>query len=136
MHKPSTHQANPDDGFELSDVQVKVILGSGLAMVILAAVSFGVSFMYIKMLVADQRPTISEYEPSVFEGEHNAWDSDVRLQVSPPASLQEHLAEQAAVSGSFGILSESPIIYRVPVNKALDHVAEHGFPVWTPEEVN
>lgn len=136
MHKPSTHVANPDDGFELSDIQTKVILISGLAMVGLTLAAFFVSFIYAKALVADQRPALSEYESSAFAAEHNAWESDVRLQPSPPATLKEHRAEQAAVSLAWGTVSDSPIIYRIPVNVALDHVVEHGMPVWTPEEIN
>jgi hypothetical protein len=136
MHKPSTHVANPDDGFELTDIQVKVILFSGVVMIVLSATAFFVSFLYTKMLVADQRPTVSDYETSVFTQEHNAWDSDVRLQPSPPATLKAHQAEQAAASRAFGIVSESPEIYRIDVDAALDHVAEHGLPVWEAEPLN
>lgn len=136
MHKPSTHVANPDDGFELTDVQIKIILWAGVAMIVLTGLAFFVSFLYAKMLIAEQRAPLTQYEASNFVQEHNEWASDVRLQPSPPASLEAHNAEQRAVSNDWGIVSESPVIYQIPVNVALDHIAEHGLPIWTPENVH
>ena len=134
MHNKSTHVANPDDGYEISDVKVKVILIAGVFMVALTLVSFAVSFMYGKMLNSDTRKPISDYEQSEMAAPHNEWRSDVRLQSDPAAELKVHVHAQHETSVAWGPLSESPEIYRIPINEALNHVAEHGLPVWQPTE--
>lgn len=135
MHKPSTHVANPDDGYELTDIQIKVILVSGVALVVLSAVAFFVSFLFAKMLIAEQRSPVTDYKAAQTTEEHNVWNSDVRLQPNTAATLNAHKTEQADADW-YGIVSESPAIYRIPVEKALDHTLEYGLPVWTPEELN
>ena len=134
MHKQSTHVPNPDDGYEITDVKAKVILIGGLAMVAFTLLSFAVSYMFGKVLNADSHADISDYAPSALAGEHNEWNSDVRLQTNPAAELSDHLSGQHTASTTFGTVSESPEIYRIPLDRALDHVAEHGFPVWAIEE--
>jgi hypothetical protein len=133
MHNESNHVANPDDGYEISDVKVKVVLIAGVAMVIFTLISFAVSFMYGKVLTADSRAAVSNYTPSALAEEHNEWNSDVRLQANPAAALKDHNAEQHLRSIGFGAVSESPAIYHIPLDEALDLVAEQGLPVWTAQ---
>lgn len=135
MHNESTHVPNPDDGYEISDVKVKVILIAGVGMVAFTLLSFAVSFMYGKVLNSETHEDISEYTQSELAGEHNEWESAVRLQPDPPAELSVHKAEQRHLSTTSGIVSESPEIYRIPIEDALKHVAEHGFPKRIPMEI-
>jgi hypothetical protein len=134
MHKPSTHVPNPDDGYEVTDVNVKYILVAGIAMVVFTLISFAVSLVYGKVLNSDTHGNLSKYEPSELAGEHNEWTSGVRLQPNPAAELAEHNAEQHLATSTFGTVSESPEIYHIPIDKALEHVAEHGLPTWAVVE--
>jgi hypothetical protein len=104
-------------------------------MVAFTLLSFAVSFMYGKVLTSDTHADLSEYEPSELADEHNEWNSAVRLQSNPPAELAAHRAEQHHVSTTFGTVSESPEILRIPIEDALKHVAEHGFPKRIPVEI-
>jgi hypothetical protein len=137
MFKPSNHVANPDDGYELDDVKTKVILISGIVMTVLTLVAYGVGVIYGKVLTRDDRSVVTQYEPSYTSDEldgHNAWESEVRLQPNPVLALSQHRTAQHAVSKSWGTVSESPKIYRIPLDVALDHVVETGLPVWEPTE--
>ena len=78
-------QSSKDLGYELSDVQIKVILWSGVGVVIMTFVTFVVSVFFIKYLAA--AGSISEYEASPLAGENQAWALDVRLQPNPPPAL-------------------------------------------------
>ena len=131
MHKESTHVANPDDGYEVTDVKVSLILVAGVLMVIFTGISFAVSLVYGKILNADTHADISDYEQSELATEHNEWTSDVRLQSSPGAELNALKAEQHLIAMGTGTVSESPAIYYISIEDAIDHVAEHGLPTWT-----
>lgn len=134
MFKHSHHEPNPDDGFELKDVSVKVILISGVFMVVFTLGCYAVSFMFTKMLTADGRAPLSSYEAPPTAQDHNAWVTGVRLQPSPPMELEALRTDQHEVSTTPEKLSESPTIYRMPINVALDFVAKNGLPVWEAQE--
>ena len=134
MHNKSEFVPNPDDGYEISDASVKWGLVAGVGMAVFTLIGFVVSVFFGRVLMKDDHPTISTYEKSGFAGEHNEWTSDVRLQASPPTELQEHKAQQRKRATTYGTVSESPEIYHIPLSAAIDHVAEHGLPVWAIKE--
>ena len=118
-----------DLGYELSDIQIKVILWSGVGVVIMTFVTFVVSVFFIKYLAA--AGSMSDYEASPLAGENQEWDLDVRLQPNPPAELVEHREGQSYASTTYGALSEAPEIYRIPIETAMDIVAKNGLPTFT-----
>lgn len=134
MLKHSHHEPNPDDGFELQDVSVKVILASGIFMVVFTLGCYFVSFMFTKMMTAEGRQPISNYEAPPMAADHNEWTTGTRLQPKPGTALKQHKDGEFTVSNSWGTVSESPEIYRVPINDALNHVAKTGLPVWEPQK--
>ena len=122
-------QSSKDLGYELSDVQIKVILWSGVGAVIMTFVAFVVSVFFIKYLAA--AGSMSEYEASPLAGENQEWDLDVRLQPNPPAALAEHREGQNYASTTDGTLSEEPEMYHIPIETAMDIVAKNGLPTFT-----
>lgn len=122
-------RSSQDLGYELSDIQIKLILWSGVSLVILTLVSFVVSVFFIKYLAASG--SYSEYKASPLAGENQVWDLDVRLQPNPPAALSEHREGQDYASTTYGTVSEEPRIYRIPIETAMDIVAENGLPTFT-----
>ncbi len=122
-------RTSEDLGYELSDVQIKIILWSGVGLVIMTFTAFVVSVFFIKYLAASG--PMSDYEPSPLAGANQEWDLDVRLQVRPPATLRKFREDQAYTSTSYGTVSEEPEIYRIPIETAMDIVAEHGLPTFT-----
>ena len=122
-------QSSKDLGYELSDIQIKVLLLSGVGLVVLTFAAFIVSVFFIKYLAASG--SYSEYKASPLAGENQEWDLDVRLQPDPPADLAEHREGQAYRSTTYGTVSEEPEIYRIPIETAMDIVAENGLPTFT-----
>lgn len=116
-------------GYELSDVQIKLILWSGVGIVVMTFVAFVISVFFIKYLAA--AGSMSEYRTSPLAGQHQEWDLDVRLQPNPPAHLREHIREQRYITDSYGTVSDEPRIYRIPIETAMDIVAENGLPKFT-----
>jgi len=122
-------QSSKDLGYELNDIQIKVILWSGVGLVIMTFVAFVISVFFIKYLAA--AGSMTDYKPSPLAGANQEWNLDVRLQPNPPAHLRGHMGSQQAVSDTYGIVSEEPKIYRIPIEKAMDIVAENGLPTFT-----
>ena len=81
---------------------------------------------------ANAQDAATDFEASPLAGEYQNWTADVRLQDDPGAALARVRAEQEHIVNSGGILSEEPLVYRIPVDAALEIVAEHGFPDFKP----
>lgn len=121
-------------GYELSDVQIKVVLWFGVTIVFLTFVGYFVSIFFVKYF--QSRPPITEYTatPLAQQGLAEQFPPGVRLQVNPPAALQQRLEEMSYVSDTFGVVSQEPEIYRIPVDTAMDIVVKNGLPTFkTPE---
>lgn len=114
------------ENYEQSDVRLKIIVICGLVVSGLTFVGFAASYGIVKGL--NMREPATEYEAHPLAGEHNEWDTEVRLQPNPEQSLAAHLEEQTREVRSFGTISEEPAIYRIPVEKAMEHVVQHGLP--------
>lgn len=126
MHKPSSHVPNPDDGYEVSDVKVNFIVYAAIAGVLATLGSVGVSFMYTKFLVSDNREYISEDKYTKYPQKETDWSDPVRLQMTPEKDLEAYRAHSAYRSESYGRVSESPEVYHIPVSEAINLVVEKG----------
>ena len=122
------HGTPEQKGYEVSDVQVKVILVAGLAIVMLTAVAYVVGTFATKYFRA--QPPIGNYNPTpvALEEQSKPWNLPTRLQVDPPRALLEFRAEQKQAANSFGVVSDQPEIYKIPVETAMKIVAEKGLP--------
>ncbi len=127
MHEHG-HGTPEQKGYEVSDVQVKVILIAGLGIVIMTAVSYLVGTFAVKYFRA--QPAIGSYAPTpvALEEQGKPWNLPTRLQVDPPRALVEFRAEQTQTANSFGVVSQEPEIYKIPVETAMKIVAEKGLP--------
>ncbi len=127
MHEHG-HGTPEQKGYEVSDVQVKTLLYAGLGVVIMTAVAYVVGTFTTKYFRA--QPAIGDYRatPVALEEQDKPWDLPTRLQVDLPGALVEFRAEQNQAANSFGVVSEQPEIYRIPVETAMKIVAEKGLP--------
>lgn len=136
MHEPG-HGAPEQKGYEVSDVHIKAVLIAGLCIVAMTFIAYVVGTFATKYFRA--QPPIGSYRPTpvALEEKGQPWNLPVRLQVDPPRALIEFKVEQKAVATSYGVVSEKPEIYRIPVETAMKIVAEKGipkFPVVAPAE--
>lgn len=128
--------APEEKGYELSDVQVKVILFSGVGVVLMTFAAFVISVFFIKYLNA--RGASTDYVESPLAAEAQDWDLDVRLQTDPPAAQRAHKSDQRYRATTYGTVSQEPEIYHIPIETAMDIVVESGLPAFVtflpPEE--
>lgn len=122
--------ATEERGYELSDIQLKLVLISGIGLVVMTVAAYIISTFFIKYLNTRDPNTDFVAPPLAAEGQE--WTSGVRLQPDPFGALDEFLEDQALVSTQYGRLSDEPEIYRIPVETALKIVAEGGLPVFEP----
>jgi ABC-type glycerol-3-phosphate transport system permease component len=130
MHKTG---APGEDKFEVSDWHLKIILVTGVFMVVVAVVSFAICYMIMNSF--QKMDSISDYKPSPLAEEHQEWAASPRIQVQPWDTLDAYTAESAHVSDSYGIVSElenGDTVYRIPIETAMSIVEEHGFPKFQP----
>jgi len=126
------HQSSSDTGYELSDIQVKAIVLSGVAVVILTAGAYLFGIFFAKYFVA--RDPITRYEqlPVAEESGPMTYPTGPRLQVEPERALTQLEERQRRMAQEYAVLSDSPEIYRIPVEVAIDLVAESGMPAFAP----
>jgi hypothetical protein len=129
------HDTPEQKGYELSDVQLRVVLWSGVTVVLLTLAAYIVSTFLVKY--SNAQPPISDYTPTpmAIESRGEPFEGGVRLQVEPGAALVEFRAEQHRQATTYGTVSDEPEIYRIPISRAIDVVAQRGlpvFPVTTP----
>jgi hypothetical protein len=138
--KPHTGNAQSEElGFEVSDANVKGILATGIAIVVSCTIAFIFSIFVAKsMKDGDWGARLSDYEVSpLLDGSeeiHNEWVSGVRLEPNPGVDVVKLNAEGEKELHTMGTQSESPVIYRIPVEDAIDLVAEHGLPNFKLDE--
>ncbi len=138
MHKTDHgHAPSSNQGYEPSDIQLKIVVWSGVAVVIMTFVAYVVSTFVVHYVNA--QPPISDVTPTPMAVEQRSlpFAPGVRLQVSVESALKEVRAAQHEEATTYGVVSAEPEIFRIPVETAMDIVAERGlpaFPVLTAPE--
>lgn len=130
MHEDHGHHITEQKGYETSDIQVKWILFSGLVVVAITFAGYVVGTITTRFYRA--QPPIGDYRatPVALEEQDKDWTLPVRLQVDPPRALTEFERDQLTATMGFGVVSEEPEIYRIPVETAMKIVAERGLPAF------
>ena len=127
MFKPSTHVAIPEDGYEKTDVKAKIIVISTAISVVLTLVSIFIAFLQTIFLISSDA---RDYTPKgTYQGvaaQDSDWTNPAYLQAAPAMDLKNHKHDSAAKSASFGKLNESAEVYHIPVDDALNLVADAG----------
>lgn len=125
------HNTPSDEGrFEKSDMHLKLVLVTGVLVAILAVGTF--ALCYAMIIGFHQRPPATKFVKSPLAGEHQDWVTDVRLQHNMRRDLQALRSAQQHALETYGVVSEDPKIYRIPIETALDIVAQRGFPKFQP----
>ncbi len=128
-HAPSDPQS-PAKGYEVTDIQIRLILWSGVGVVVMTFVAYVVSTFVVRY--SNAQPAISEFDaaPIAVDARNEPFARGVRLQVSAPDGLKAFRAGQDEGASTYGVVSAEPEIYRIPVDTAIDIVAARGLPVF------
>jgi hypothetical protein len=127
MHEHGDN-ATGTQGYEPSDIQLRIVLWAGIAVVVMTFLAYVVSTFVVRYVNA--QPAISSYDltPMAVESRSEPFAEGVRLQVDAPLGLSKVRTEQHRTATTFGVVSAEPEIYRVPVDTAMGIVAERGLP--------
>lgn len=133
MHKHDHdhgHGASANQGYEPSDIQLRIVVWSGVAVVVMTFVAYIVSTFVVRYVNA--QPAISDYQPTPMAIEQRSlpFAEGVRLQVDVASALRDVRTEQHEAATTYGVVSDQPEIFRIPVETAMDIVAERGLPAF------
>jgi hypothetical protein len=124
MHDEHKH-SDGDPGYETRDVPGGLVFWSllGLAVLTLVSAIFVLGFfVYLRALPDKVSPT-----PSPFASERTLPPSPM-LQANPPLELDEYNEKMDTARNSYGWVDKSAGIAHIPVDTALDIIAERGLP--------
>ena len=121
MHNDDT---SSKEVYEMTDASAMGIVIVGIVLTIVVVAS-GVAGWFTLNYYPDVRPAMTEYEKSPLAGEHMDWSGDIRLQPDPAASLQIHMSDETQAMHAYGKTSEDPVIYRIPVETAIDIIVHN-----------
>lgn len=128
MHKPAQNPHDPQGERDYADLDIPVgkIMMFGLYIAIFTAVSFvGVKLLFRK-LEADRAR--ADQAVSRFATER-VLPPEPRLQVDEPRTWQQQLALETSQIDRYGWVDPKAGVVRIPVERAIELVAERGLPV-------
>lgn len=122
MHDPSG--VSDADKYELTDWPLKPVLITGVILSATTLVAFAIGYVIMQGFGA--RDAMTDFTVSPMADGDGKWTTQTRLQDAPWDTLDDFREEQTHARSSYGIVSEEPEIYRIPVAVAMEIVAEKG----------
>jgi hypothetical protein len=119
---------NPTVRHETSDVNVRAILGFGIALVIVAGVihvALWLMFMYFAQREASR--AVTQFPMAVTQ--QNRVPPEPRLQTNPRQDLRDLRRGEDALLNSYGWVDRNAGVVRIPIGEAMKLVVERGLPV-------
>ncbi|MCL4217586.1 MAG: hypothetical protein KJ052_11375 [Candidatus Hydrogenedentes bacterium] len=120
-------KASTQRGYEIRDVKISVVLMFLIPVATVSALSFVVVYGLIALW--DKRPEPTSVQPSPV-AEARPLPELYVLQPNPPLDFQAFQAEEKAEVSAYRWIDKEAGLAKIPVNEALDWVADHGIPEW------
>jgi hypothetical protein len=134
MGKPNPHMATPmtESGYEQSDARARPIYLAlavlSVSTVLIAAIVIGLFWLY------ESAAQNKEPQPAAFAQEQRHPKGPL-LQSAPRYDLQELRRQEQQVLHSTQWIDQQAGTVRIPIDRAIELVAERGFPDWPKVEV-
>jgi hypothetical protein len=123
------HHENPAH-HEESDVNIRAILGFGVALFAVAAVVHVLIFGLFRLFEArDGVKVAAEYPLAAAQGHREP--PEPRLQTDPRQDLADMRAKEDDVLGSYGWVDKNAEVVRIPIDAAMKLTLERGLPART-----
>jgi hypothetical protein len=119
---------NPQVSYERKDINIVQITGFGIGLLIACMVTvFGmwVLFEYF----AGREDKVNPAVPHMMEAEKPQLPPLPRLQPDPPKELKDMRANEEMLLNSYGWVDQSKGIAHIPIDQAMNVVAQKGLPV-------
>ena len=123
MEKNNPHTPHPGPGYETSDINVWAVGKFGLALVGITILSLALLFGLMKYFQSREASEVAKnIDPAqVFP--------EPRLQQAPIPDLQKFRAQEDQVLHSYAWVDQSKGVVRIPIDRAIDILAQRGLPV-------
>ena len=125
-HYTNEEMHNEEIAHELGDVNVRTVLASGAAMVVVVAVSAALMYGLWAVFEKQAETRDPQVSPRAVTG---ATPRGPRLLTNEPANLRQFRQEEEGKLETYGWVSQSQGIAHVPIEAAKKLVVEHGLPV-------
>lgn len=117
---------HPSVGHEESDAGINVLGVSGGLLIVLVLISLIVVFVLFNVFAS--RQAAREQPPSPLQ-ETRATPAGPQLQSNPAQELQQLRSQNEERLDSYGWVSEDAGVVHIPIDRAMDIIAEEGLPV-------
>jgi len=108
---------------ETSDFNLKYVVYFAVALLVgLAVVLGGLTWVFKTFVKRDQREQVVRSEVQPVE----VGPREPRLQITPEQENQQYLAEQREALSKYGWVDQSRGIAHIPIDRAMDIVAQEG----------
>lgn len=126
-HAHSAHEFdNPATHHEESDVDVRGILGFGVALVIVAVVMYLAVWLLMRYY-AHELPNARPDYPMAVE-QQDAMPAKPQLQTNPRQDLRDLRAQEDAVLSTYGWADRNTGDVRIPIDQAMKLTLQRGLP--------
>jgi hypothetical protein len=127
LKPPIEPESNPTVAREGTDANTRAItrFGIGLAFVIIVS---QLLLWWLFDALAGKEAKLSPPVPAIIKAQAPAQPPEPRLQANPRLDLREMLRDEDAVLDHYGWVDPDRGIVRLPVQRALEIVAEKGLP--------
>jgi hypothetical protein len=113
---------------EESDVNIRAILGFGVALVVVAAVVHLLIYVLFGYFTSRENAKVpSEYPLAAAAGDRVP--PEPRLQINPRQDLADLRAKEDELLGSYGWVDRNAGVVRIPIDAAMKLTLERGLPV-------
>lgn len=124
--RPGSPDVRPPAGYEASDLKPRSIAVFGLALAVTIGLVLVLAHSVVKYFSA--RQAAMDARPSPLAGTMQP-PPEPRLQVNPGKDLREMRAAEDSVLQSYGWVDPEAGIVRIPIDRAIELVAERRLPV-------
>jgi hypothetical protein len=120
-------------GYEMRDINVRVVARFALGLVIAGVV---IHLATVALFHVFKREHPSPEPPSRIAQQPRVVSPPPRLQRNPIADFEQFQAEQQALLSSYGWVDKTGGVIRIPIERAMDLIAERGLPTRGPGTQN
>lgn len=129
---PGGHPGGP--GHETRDVSVGIFAGVVIGLVLITLVGMGISWWYVRFEAEQAKKRDTPASP--LAATLPAMPPEPRLQVTPATDLQRYRSEEEEILNGYAWVDATGGIVRIPIDRAIEILAERGLPARAPGEQN
>ncbi|NUO80154.1 hypothetical protein HUU05_08765 [candidate division KSB1 bacterium] len=117
-------------GYETSDANVGGVAKFGVALAVICAIALVLMVLLLDYFRAEKKS--AEPAMSPLAAQREALPPEPRLQIQPNADWEKYEASEDSVLNSYGWVSREAGVVRLPIDRALELVAQRGLPARAP----